>query len=168
MKILLVGEAPARVMDGKNVPAFSSKSGQRITDLIGTDVREAFDTVNILSRWPGRNQKGSNFNPRSDLVQAGVRRILVQMSREGRQEMILAGSRVCKAFGLVVDPYLTWRQVEFPAGQRSGLANPRIFTVAVMPHPSAVNRWWNHKGNVRQAKVFLLDALTRPQHDKED
>lgn len=136
MKTLLVGEAPARTTVGAR--PFTGRTGDRLAELAGLErLRDGFDAVNLLDRWPGpAGPKGSAFplalaRPAAEALRPRIR----------RRRVILVGRRVASAFRLASLPYLTWE------GQ-----------VAVLPHPSGVCRWWNEPENVELAAEFLRDC----------
>jgi hypothetical protein len=62
------------------------------------------------------------------------------------------GNRVSAAFGLSTRgraslyPYCKW--IAFDG---------RL--VSVVPHPSAINRWWNSKANASLARQFIQEAV---------
>lgn len=137
MKPLIVGEAPARTTVG--APPFAGRTGARLAELAGIDrLRDGFDVVNLLDRWPGPSgAKGSLF----PLARAREAAVLLA-PRLRRRHVVLAGRRVAAAFWLARLPYLAWETV--------GGAD-----VAVLPHPSGVCRWWNEPENVAAASAFL-------------
>jgi uracil-DNA glycosylase len=137
---LIVGEAPARTTVG--APAFTGPAGRRIAALAGVDdLRDAFDAVNLLDRWPGRQGKGAAFPPAQG--RDAARALLERVGR--RRPLVLAGRRVAAAFGLRALPYL----------ERGDLAGRPVW---VLPHPSGVCRWWNDPAN-RDRAAALLRAL---------
>lgn len=144
-KTILLGEAPARQFEGQ--PAFSSRSGDFLTELIGMPVRVMFDCHNILDYWPGSTGKGSKF-PMAE-AQHMIRAWKVGREFENRR-VILAGSRAGKAWGAPPGQILQWNE-----------ADAYCDAFAVLPHPSGVNRWWNSPQNRENAKFFLLDELRR-------
>jgi hypothetical protein len=141
----LLGEAPARKFEGQ--PPFSSSSGDFLTKLIGMPVRVMFDCANILDYWPGSAGKGSKF-PMGE-AQKELRLWKVDGEFLGRR-VILAGSRVAKAWGAPAGQILTWNK-----------ADAHCDAFAVLPHPSGVNRWWNDPQNRENAKFFLMEELKR-------
>lgn len=146
MRTILLGEAPGRGHDDQ--PAFSSRSGQFLSDLIGQDVREALDCQNLLQKWPGRSAgKGALFP--QDLARISARRFLEEVPQDAR--VIFAGQRVVKAFGFRKLPPLEW--VHRYVGAR--------FWCALLPHPSGVNRWWNDPEHLIDARLFLLAEIER-------
>jgi hypothetical protein len=138
-KITLVGQAPSRETDG--LGAFRGRCGRRLADLAGLTLdglHEAADAVNLLGRWPGRAGRGDAF------PMAEARAAAAAMSLEGRA--ILVGRAVACAFGLRGLEPLRW--------VRSG-----ALEVAMVPHPSGLNAWWNSPENRSAAAAFLRGAL---------
>lgn len=79
MRTILVGEAPPqwRMKDTPTSLPFSGLSGKRFSNMLGVDVTEAFETRNLISVWPGKNNKGSLF-PLA-LARAGVRDLVREL-----------------------------------------------------------------------------------------
>lgn len=143
MKPLLIGEAPSRTSDPKK--PFHGASGTYLAKLAGLSgviqLSYEFRLRNILQRWPGignAGEKGSRFPI------AKAKRVARKIPLEGI--VILAGRRVAKAFGLDHAPYFTF----FERGEA---------IVAVIPHPSGANRFWNDPENRVIAAKFLRGVL---------
>src|SRR5687768_3508028 len=92
---------------------FSGASGKRFSDMLGVDVTEAFETRNLLSVWPGKNNKGSLFPLQPARV--GVRDLVHELGERQRLEpqlryirLMLCGTRVQAAFRLRDLPQLEW------------------------------------------------------------
>lgn len=158
MTLWLVGEAPAQGFDGR--PAFSSSSGQRITQLIGMDVRSVFRCVNLLDRWPGKSDrgKGSEF-PLND-----ARLRALKYSRRlfmPGDELILAGGRVADAFRVrKAVEHFEWTDLCWGTDMKLDLDDAEQIRLSTIPHPSGVNRFWNSPDNVQTARTFLVEALS--------
>lgn len=140
-----VGQAPSRTSVGR--PAFDGSSGDRLARHAGLcdrdELRHAFALFNLLSTYPGAAGKGDGF------VACGRARRAVQRlrSRLRRRPVVLCGRHVARAFRADHLDWLEWARVD-------GLR------VAVLPHPSGVNMWWNDPGNRADARTFL-DELPR-------
>lgn len=139
-RTLLIGEAPARTTVGAR--PFTGPTGRRLAELAAlAELRDGFDAVNLLDRWPGRaGRKGSAF-PLA-LARPAAEALLPRLRR---RRVILVGRRVAAAFWLARLPYLTW-------------AHEHGVALAVLPHPSGVCRWWNEPENVAAASAFLREA----------
>lgn len=147
---IIVGQAPGRNY-GADRP-LEGPSGRRLERLAGLpegglDAR--FALANLLPRWPGGCGKGDLF-PRREAREAAqeARAHLREFAR-----VVLLGRNVAAAFGLADLPYLQWAALD--DGRRRGW--PRV---AVVPHPSGVNHFWNDPANVARAERFLR-ALAR-------
>lgn len=139
--ILFVGQAPGHGGDGR--PPFLGRVGRRLSSLARlpeSDFRRRARFANVLSLWPGKSGKGDAFP--AGLAREAAARFRF---RDG-ERVVLAGMAVARAFRLNPRPLLTWR----PFGPA---------TVAVLPHPSGVNRWWNDPRNVAAAGRFVRRAL---------
>lgn len=160
MKTLLVGEAPARSMAGKCVPAFSSASGRRLGKLLGVDVTQEFATRNLLDYWPGSGGKGSEFHlPEAKLAARLLVKRLSLAKPNAELRIMLAGQRVAKAFRVRPEiEYLEWSSL-YLGSLISLPAAAFQFQFAVIPHPSGVNRWWNSEENTERARIFLSHEL---------
>ncbi len=156
-RTILLGEAPGRGFDDR--PAFSSKSGVFLSELMGLNVQQTFVCHNLLSEWPGQSSgKGAAF-PLAEARAAGealMKRLHdVPNQQPGeKRRIILAGKRVAKAMRVRPEiDYLTWHT--FWLGSTSSWCDEHEF--AILPHPSGVNRWWNDRENKAAARRFLLD-----------
>lgn len=144
VKLFLIGQAPARGGDPAR-PLLGVRSAKRLQELCEMTPEEyegAFDRANLLPKWLGNAGKGDKFDMKKARAAAG--RMLPRMV--GRR-VILLGQNVAQAFGLEQN-YLEW-------------VNVLDARIAVLPHPSGVNRWWNDKTNLGMAKAFMLDATGR-------
>lgn len=162
-KTILVGEAPpkSRMRDSPTSLPFSGSAGRRLSELIGQDVTQAFETRNLIPEWPGQSHHGSLF----PIVKArsGVVELLRTLPFNPPARLIFAGGRVAKAFKLGNLSMLEWRQIK--VGFRGAPGGNHWFEkrlwVAKIPHPSGVNRWWNEPGAEDQVREFLLAELER-------
>lgn len=139
MKPLLIGEAPAPSAK-KGDPAFSSRSGDRLTKLLGCSLFDVFETVNLLQEYPGSDEKGSRFP--FGVAKEAATKLLVEVDRD--RHLILAGKRVAAAFGMENAKYF-----------HTVTLKPVPIQITVIPHPSGVNFWWNKPENVEFAKGWL-------------
>lgn len=137
---LIVGEAPTAETEGR--PAFHGRCArflERAAGLPEGGLRAAFRATNLLERPPARQGKGHAFPWRE--AAPAAERVLART----RGPLIVAGKRAARAFGLSDPQYLRWTRV---GGRR----------VAVIPHPSGINRWWNDPANRGAAEAFLRGA----------
>jgi hypothetical protein len=141
MKPLLIGEA-STVRNGR---AFDGRPGLFLAGLLGMTLAEfldAFDTVNLLRTWPGR-QRGSKGHlfPMDKAVRAAAR---LKGTLNGRP-VVLAGKRVARAFGI-------------RAGFLDVVKLDRSDALLI-PHPSGVVRHWNDKVNCKAVARRLWGML---------
>ena len=137
--ILLVGQAPSS--DGAT--AFQGRSGRHFCAVAGIDAATfavRFTCVNLFDTFPGKAGKGDAF-PLALAMECATRVSLSPVT-------LLAGGHVTRAFRLV-PTYFAWQSL-------------RGCAVAVIPHPSRVNRWWNDPRNVELCHRFLRDLLGLP------
>jgi uracil-DNA glycosylase len=139
---MLLGEAPSRGSDPTR--PFSGRSGDRLRALVGGELEERFEVANVLGEWPGSAGKGSRW-PRPLIARARMVEVTIELGLAGRM-VVACGRRVAAAGGVpACASVLEW--IDGP-----------LFRVAVLPHPSGVNRWWNEPGNVESARAFLAAA----------
>lgn len=145
--ITIVGEAPSRSSDPRR--PFCGASGERLAKLAGLggygELAAAARLVNVLPRWPGSGnagEKGSRF-PIARAKRAARRVDLGGVA-------IFAGRRVARAFGISDLECFEWRLTS------------DLRWVAIIPHPSGCNRFWNYPKNRALAARFLEAAIPRP------
>lgn len=145
----LVGQAPSATGD-PDKPC-TGRFGRRLCSVAGGDPSErdliqfltAFRRVNVLYEHPGTlDGKGDAFPLDRARVAADA------MARVWRDEVVVLCGKttVARAFGCE-DDYFTWHAVR---GNR----------MAVFPHPSGVNRFWNDDDNRDRAGRFLRGVIT--------
>lgn len=148
MKVVVVGEAPSRVMREGDPPLLLAR--HELASLCGVGLEEflkVFELRNVLGFWPGRNAygKGDAFPLRE------ARAAAQKMRFEQGQEVVLLGRRVAQAFHLPQD-------LEY-------FASSGRFTLA--PHPSKVSRWWNVMSNRIRARQFWRMIHARAQQEDQ-
>lgn len=131
-KVVVVGIAPAPSSKPGDPPlASSTASGRRLEELVGRPVEHAFARANVLLR-AGDSPRGDEARTRASVL-----------------KHVLAGRKVV-ALGHVVSGLLGSSHKRYFEWHRAG-----DLQIAVIPHPSGLNRWWNAPANVRTAKLFL-------------
>jgi len=140
-RLLVVGEdyGNSLIQYHKDKYALTGKSGERLAELAGVTPLQfyaATDRTNVVELpedW--RDPK---------LVKAGVSRIMAGM--HGRRVLLL-GSKVAGAFGMIDVPYFTWERRLMDA------------MVARAPHPSGRNRVLNDYKAVADFRRFMQETM---------
>jgi len=68
----------------------------------------------------------------------------------------LAGIRVARAFGIRADEQLYFQPLSSESGAWEPSYDPPRLCV-IVPHPSGLNRWWNHEENVEWGRREIAD-----------
>jgi uracil-DNA glycosylase len=139
--ILFIGQAPSRITEGS--AAFTGHSGRRIATLMGITHAEflaRFAAANLLEHYPGKSGRGDAFN------RDEARRAAERLWPEFPQRTVFVGKAVAGAFGFADIEPCTWTKV----GHRS---------IALLPHPSGVNHYWNNAANRERARSFLTGLV---------
>lgn len=145
MKPVIIGQAPG---PNSGPTPFDGLSGDRLARYMGFEgrgeLRTRVDLMNVLKSYPGpKGSKGDAFPLRR--ARRGAQKIARQL--HGRR-VLLAGKQVARAFG-VRTGYFQWS------------AHEKGFEVAVIPHPSGVNHWWNDRAN-RLLFATFVQAILEP------
>ncbi len=141
---VLIGQAPSRTSDVEK-PLSAWPISSRLCRLCGCNLLaylSSFQRVNLLREWPGKDSKGDAFD-----LKLAKKTAEAYFQRFHNRKIILLGGNVSRAFGLPGDfPLLAFRDVR---GSR----------IAVVPHPSGVNLWWNDPANAKAAGKFMRSVL---------
>lgn len=177
-RFLLVGEAPNARMGvdhaGTLLPSLDWKTGRahtanRLMRFTGwPDLRtfhRTFDRTNLLGECPGTQGNGRAFP--LGLARAASVELFNAVERRDYLGLVVLGKRAAGAFrwweaeGEDRVPYAELNYLEWfeasPYPPRTGYCPKRA---AIVPHTSALNRWWHDEGNRANARAFF-DALTR-------
>lgn len=153
--IYLIGESPP---PGATLPhtAFTGKSGQRLSEIVGFKVHEVFATRNLLNYIPPESPSGRGMS--FPLLDARERAKVLLNSIEPEDHVIIVGRRCLKAFRPRKDwRPMIWRSVAL--GTYLSLKHTRQEDIKLtwIPHPSstATGRWYNDHENRRKVKKFL-------------
>lgn len=113
-------------------------------ELSEADYARAFERVNLIDRWSGKNGKGDAFPISAARLKAA--KVLAAV-RSGTRIVVL-GRAVARAFdvGLEQAPLMRWTKI-------NGVE------IAVLPHPSGVNLWYNDARNRVCARRFMRSIL---------
>lgn len=143
MKVLFIGQAPGRTWGDGSV-ALGGRGGAWLAKMAGMTFPawlELTDRLNVLGFYPGKGEgKGDRF-PRKEAAEAAA-----NVAIDGRR-VVYVGREVARAFG--------HKKVELFAPLRDARAQ----AAWCIPHPSAINRWWNVKANQQTARTFLRSIL---------
>lgn len=144
MKILIVGQGPSKRGEAKD-PLDGPGTGNRLAELAGL-TREDFlsrvTAVNLLEKWHGKAGKGDRF-PKT---RARKKADELRLSWKDYDRVVLLGQAVAKAFR-IDDGLLDWHSYHDGS------------IVAVLPHPSGIDRWYNKKENKKSASIFMHDLF---------
>jgi uracil-DNA glycosylase len=136
---VIVGQAPgARAIRSP----LSGLSGRRLATFAGLDLADflvAFERVNLIEAFPGKAGKGDAF----PIAVARAAWAELRPRLAGR-DVILLGRGVARAASHKAPPF-AW------------LVYADKTRIALCPHPSGVNRWWNVAPHGRAARRFWRD-----------
>lgn len=143
---MFVGQGPGKNHPPGSRPLEGKKgAGARLAKLCGLTNEELLkrcDTSNLLPDWRGKNGKGDNFPMNEAIISAE----LIWTKFFDYDRVVLFGSNVASAFGMKNEKVLKWVVLEGT-------------TVAVVPHPSGINRWYNDPENRKKAEKFLRKLI---------
>lgn len=146
----IIGEAPSKSSDPRR--PFDGWSGRWLAKMAGLsgylELAHAAHLENILKRWPGKGnagEKGSAFPLKR------ARRAAKRIEFSG--VMLIAGRRAARALCPEISgaDYFAWHRTDkhcIPC------------LLAVIPHPSGCNRWWNYDENREIARKFFGQVFT--------
>lgn len=143
MKPLIVGQAPGPRSDPEE--PLSGRCGARLADLCGITPEQflaRFRRVNLIDKHLGKVGKGDRF-PMDQARKGAVD--LLMTGAIARSPVVLLGANVARAFGFGPGSYPLLRLLPRPASPHG---------IALCPHPSGVNRWWNDHSNDLAARRF--------------
>lgn len=184
MKPLLIGEAPARAMrNGRAMDSEAGDRLAKLGGFDScSKMLDYFDVLNLFPEpmeecsW----KKGDRF-PLTEARRHAVEVFgqLLFSPQEPPPFVVLLGRRVAKAFGMQQWPFLRWFHLcelgtystpargwpteplldclSYPKGKRVIIEKYGALApvVAVLPHPSGANRWYDDKRNWRKAAGFV-------------
>lgn len=133
--ILMIGENPG--LSGDPEATLEGSVGKRLATYAGLDWRDYLDRTERRNLFPVYVDPW----PRDEARDRAQRAFPYLIGRR----TILLGQRVADAFEFHW-PLLNWVEV-------GGV------TVAIVPHPSGLNRWWNDADNRSQARRFLRQSF---------
>ncbi len=154
---LLIGQAPGPRTDPE-LPLFpvpNTSTGGRLKEIMGIrryEYLRIFERINLLPTFPGQHKRDDKFPIASARLAAAAMRSLLA----GRV-VILVGRNVARAFGHV-EEFHQW--VDWAVRRPCKIARDNPYCrVAVIPHPSGRNHWYNDQANREAAQRFWNDFL---------
>lgn len=165
MKPLLIGQAPGPNTN-PDLPLFpvpKTSAGGRLqvmTGLTRGQYLDHFERINLLPYFPGKVKRDDKFPmPPARLAATAIKPLLA-----GRT-VILVGRNVAEAFEFPAEfhDWVRW-PVRRPCivTKSTGLA-----AMAVIPHPSGRNHWYNKAENRARSAAFWADFLNPAEGDKK-
>lgn len=159
MRILLIGQAPGPNTD-PDLPLYpiprTSTGGrlQSIMDVSRGEYLSLFERINLLPYFPGRHKRDDKFPMSNARLAASVLRPLLS----GRT-VVLVGRGVADAFEFPAD-FHDW--VDWSVRRRCIVTREQgMAKMAVIPHPSGRNHWYNNQDNRDAARAFWAGVLGR-------
>ena len=157
--IVLVGLAPGPNTN-PDLPLFPSPShmtGGRLLTLTGLSRRQyltLFDRVNLLPYFPGKDKRDDKFPVRPAKLSAQVMKPFF-----GGRTVILVGRNVAESFGLTIKfhEWTQWRVRRYTPFNR----HLSVATLAIIPHPSGRNLWYNDPDNKAESARFWENFAER-------
>ncbi len=157
----MVGQAPSAKGSRDPRHALTGAPMRRIFKVSGIELMtyvRTFERHNLVAHWHGYRRRGDpSSGSRFDEREAGTSALVLADRLAGRRRLLCWGGVVAKAFiGVAADsmPPLEWQRHEVP-----GLDDVYDAAVAVLPHPSGLNRWWNDPANAAAAGVFIREVV---------
>lgn len=156
MTVYLIGEAPP---PGAKLPhpAFTGKSGQRLSEWVGFKVSEVFECDNLLPFIPEPSPSGRGMSFPIIEAKRYARELLLDLIPE-EDRIIVVGVRCLKAFRprKNLKP-MVWYNISTSTYLTLGVRFEGIL-FSYIPHPSASSKWYNNNEHRRQVKDFLTDV----------
>lgn len=150
MKHRLYGQAPSR----DSIIPFSGASGRALASRMGLPnhgmLHDLYVIENVIDYWPGTNGKGDRF----PIDEARENATAMRSRWTQYDRVLIVGLGTAKAFGLggKLLP-LIWHPIDDGT------------LLAIVPHPSGVNRYWNDPLNEARANAFLRSAAIMAMND---
>jgi len=167
---MIIGQAPGRelVLDAEwraakselqreavaRKAAITGRPARKLSELCGITYVAfllLYQRRNLVDFWPGPAGRGKGDAWPAELASANARAMKAR-DFEGATRVVLLGRNVARCFYTKewLEPaFLDWLPYATETGHR--------LKVAVCPHPSGINHWWNSPDNVKRAKFFWED-----------
>lgn len=157
-RTVLIGQAPGPNTD-PNLPLFflpKTSAGGRLLNMTGLghlEYMKQFERMNLLYEFPGQHKRDDKFP--LPLARAAAMAMAPLLS--GR-DVILVGRNVANAFGVKLE-FHEWGDIlvrrPCPVTKDRGRAQ-----IAVVPHPSGRNHWYNKPGNREVSAAFWKNYIS--------
>ena len=153
-KILLVGQAPSRnggygekALDA-GIPSSASGRLLKLFDMSREEYLDRFKRLNLLDYWPGALKSGRGDKFPILEGRKSAQRIQKQISE---YHILCIGKRVGKCFNM--DDCFKWEEYIhcYPFTRNR---------VAMIPHTSGLNRFYNDPDNIQRTKTFLQELIS--------
>lgn len=157
MNPLLIGQAPGPNTDPE-LPLFplplTSAGGrlQQMTGLARGGYMLRFDRINVLNFFPGQVRRDDKF----PMLVAKSAASSIRPLLAGRT-VILVGRKVAQAFCHEAE-FHVWNRMKC---RRHTYKSPGWCDVAIIPHPSGRNHWYNNIANQESSKAFWQMFMER-------
>lgn len=139
MRPLLIGQAPGPNTDpAAPLHPSTSGTGRNLLKLMGIPIDRyltLFHRTNLLHQFPGKHLRDDKFPLKKARIAAEAMKPII-----GDRKLIFVGRNVALAFGYH-GPFHEWRYWD-------------SWDVAVVPHPSGRNRWYNDRANLHESEQF--------------
>lgn len=162
MKLLVVGQAPSRVMEPNDIPLWGTSALTRLASYSGVAPRERlYDLAaftNLIEDYPGPQRGNEKYDAfPTDVALKNVPRVLDLASSGTYTHVVLLGSGVRKVMhkalherGTPEFAWFSWHRHAYalPSG------STRYFNIASSPHPGGTSLWWNDSVNRQRGRAF--------------
>lgn len=165
-RIVMVGQAPSARGSTEPRHALTGRPMRFLFDVAGIGLMEyirTFERHNLVREWRGYRRAGCAASGSALPVADAVVGAQALLARAAGRRLLCWGTEVAGVFrraGAAVPkdmPALTWCPLT---------AGGLTLEMAVLPHPSGLNRWWNAPANRVEAGAFLCDAVDRVSQAK--
>lgn len=154
-RCLMIGQAPGPSRDPRPLVG---ACGGRLADLAGIgqpgghELRLSvyFDRANVLDEYLGPHPNGGGDWFPMPVARAAANKMRAAIS--AYPYVVFIGAATAEAFGHKA-PFFRWDY-----GSSGAADTP---SVAIVPHPSGVNRWWNEPANPLAAAYFLQELVLK-------
>lgn len=145
-RVLLVGQAPSRVMQPGDPPFWGTQALARLAKYCGESdppkLYEVYDFINLVDEYPGPSAPGSKWDQKPK-IPSDRREWLFKQVME-RTTVILLGAAARDVFLAKGSKMFGWRR----------LSDDPVVQVTWSAHPGGTSMWWNRPENTQAGKDF--------------